>query len=129
MAPDATRRRGRPRGSPGGSRLGLLLFLLTVGAGVYLAVVYVPPYWTYFGLHDVVRVAADTAAIKRDEEKARRDIIEAAKEQGLALTEENIDIFTRETHIVVRVFWSVPVELPRYRHTLRFSIERSSPLP
>ncbi len=51
----------RPRasrwGSPGESRLGLLLFVLVLAAGVYLSTVYVPPYWTYLGLQDVVRVA------------------------------------------------------------------------
>ncbi len=114
-------------GSPGGSRLGLLLFALIVGAGIYLATVYVPPYWAYMSLQDPVRVAADTAAGKRDEDKARADIIEAAKGVDLELTEENIEIFQRGTHVVVRVFWSVPIQLPRYRHTLRFTIERSSP--
>ncbi|MBI4536894.1 MAG: hypothetical protein HY712_02925 [candidate division NC10 bacterium] len=105
------------------------MFLVLVGVAGYLATLYVPPYWTYLGLQDVVRVAADTAAARRDEAKARADIIQAAEEQSLVLTEDNINIFTRDTHLVIRVSWSVPIVLPKYRQTLRFTIEKSSPLP
>ena len=114
-------------GSPGGSRLGLLVALLLVGGGIYLATVYVPPYWAYMSLQDPVRLAADTAAGKRDEDKARAEIIEAARGVDLALTEENIEIFSRDSLVIVRVSWSVPIRLPGDRHTLRFTIERSSP--
>jgi hypothetical protein len=78
-------------------------------------------------LQDPVRLAADTAAGKRDEDKARAEIIEAARGVDLALTEENIEIFSRDSLVIVRVSWSVPIRLPGNRHTLRFTIERSSP--
>ena len=119
----------RRTGSPGGARLGLLVFLLIVGVGGYLATLYVPPYWAYLSLQDVVRIAAETAASRQDEEKARAGIIAAAREQSLELTEEQIEIFPRDTHLVVKVAWSVPIETPAHRHTLRFTIEKSSPLP
>jgi len=123
------RSRVSPGGSPGGSRFGLLLSVLVVAAGIYLLTVYVPPYWAYLSLQDVVRVAADTAAVKRDEERAKADILKAAKEQDLELTEDDIEVITRETDVLVRVSWSVPIALPRYRHELHFTIERSSPRP
>ena len=115
------------RASPGASRLGLLAFVLFAGVGVYLATIYVPPYWAYMGMRDPIRLATESAAAKGDEEKARAEIIEAARGQDLALTEENIEIIPRESLVVVRVSWSVPIRLPGYRHTLRFTIERSSP--
>lgn len=123
------RRRAARKGPRGGSRLGALLFILILGVGIYLLTVYVPPYWAYLSLQDEVRVAVDVAANQRNEEKALANILAAARAQGLELNEDNVDIFVRDTHLVIRVAWTVAIEIPRYHHTLRFSIEKSTPLP
>jgi hypothetical protein len=52
-----------------------------------------------------------------------------ARRNGLTLDEDNV-VFSRQgEEQVVSVRWSVPVDLPRYRHTLRFHIERRSVAP
>jgi len=118
---------GTPRGR---IRPGVVLFLLVVASGGYLCTKFVPPYWTYFSLHDPVKEAAMMAATRpQDEVKLRTSLIERAREEGLALTDEDIE-FTRDgPTLAVRVKWIVPVDLPRFRYTLRFQIEQTALLP
>ena len=115
--------------APGRIRLGALLFLLLVAAGIYLAIKFVPPYWTYLSLQDPVKEAAMAAVTQSGEDKARADLIRRAREEGLNLGEDDIQ-FTREgPQLVVRISWVAPVELPRYRYDLRFRIEQRTSLP
>ena len=81
--------------APGRISLGALLFLLLVAIGIYLAVKFVPPYWTYLSLQDPVKEAAMAAAGQSGEDRARADLIRRAREEGLNLGEEDIQ-FTRE---------------------------------
>lgn len=115
--------------APGRISLGALLFLLLVAIGIYLAVKFVPPYWTYLSLQDPVKEAAMAAASPNGEDRARADLSRRVREAGLNLAEEDIQ-FTREgSRLVVRISWVVPVELPRVRYDLRFRIEQRTSLP
>lgn len=122
-------RPGRPGGGRGAVRLGFLLFLLLLVGGFYLATLYGPAYWTYLSMFDPVQEAANTAASRSGgEEKARRQLLERARAEGLELDEEAVQIVREEVEVVVRVSWTVPINLPRYPQTLHFSIEKRSPL-
>ncbi len=116
----------------GGGRIrpGVVIFLLVVAAGVYLAAKFIPPYWAYLSLMDPVKEAALTAAMRQDnEDRARAQILAAAKEQGLNLAEDNVEFTRGPDGTTVRVSWVAPVELPRYRYDLHFSIEQTAHLP
>lgn len=115
--------------APGRIPLGALLFLLMVGTGAYLAVKFIPPYWTYLSLQDAVKEAAMAAAGRAGEERARADLMRRAREAGLDLADEDVQFTREESQLVVRVSWVTPVELPRYRYDLRFRIEKRTPLP
>ncbi len=123
-----TQERGRDQSAPGRVRLGVLLFILVVVAGVYLAIKFIPPYWTYLSMKDPVKEAAMAILSATDEKSARADLIRRAQQQGLALDDDNIDITHDGTMLVVRVTWVTPVELPRYRYDLRFQVEERVPL-
>lgn len=116
-------------GPPGESRLGLLVFLVLLGVGGYLTTVVVPPYWGYWGMREVVRVAAVTATGPGGQEKAERDILAAARELDVPLTEEGVEIFGQDGRLTVRVAWVAPLQLPKFRRELRFAIERSAAVP
>lgn len=122
-------RAGRQACARGAVRPGVVVFLLIVIVVGYLAVAFVPPYWTYFSMLDPVKEAALTAASPAGEEAARARLLSQASQAGLALDEDAVEFVRLEAEQVVRVRWSVPVELPRYRYTLRFNIERRSLLP
>jgi hypothetical protein len=96
-----------------------------VGVAVYLAIVLVPPYWDYLSMQDPVRDAAVTAVTTRDGEvTARADILRKAREIGLRLQDENIEIVHEGQELVVRVSWVEPVDLGRYRYNLQFRVEQ-----
>ncbi|MFB3817816.1 MAG: hypothetical protein ACE147_09155 [Candidatus Methylomirabilales bacterium] len=117
-----------PRGGRGASRFGVLVFLLILGGLAYLASLYIPPYWTYLSMQDPVKEAAMSAG-RGGEAKARAELLARARDLGLALEEEAVEFVQDGPEQVVRVDWAVPIELPRYVHTLRFHIEKRSPLP
>jgi hypothetical protein len=111
-------------------RLGSLIGLLVLGGGIYLGVKFIPPYWEYLSMLDPVKEAAMAAAMRGGkEERIRADLIAKANRIGLELTEENIEIIQDGNVRVVRVAWEVPVDLPRYRHTLSFRVESKSVAP
>jgi hypothetical protein len=116
--------------APGKIRLGVVLLVLVVVAGIYLATKFVPPYWTYLGMMDPVKEAAMAmvAGPNVNEASVRSDLIRRAKEHGLILEDDDIDINRNGTMLVVRIAWVTPVELPQYRYDLRFRIEERAPL-
>ena len=126
-AQDRSRIPARRCGGRGASRVTILIWLLLLAGGGYAAAKLLPPYWTYLSLVDPVKEAAMTAA--QDEAKARATLLAKAKELGLDLDEDAVECRRDEGGQVVRLSWSVPVEMPRYRHTLRFSIEKRSLAP
>lgn len=120
--------RGEHLSGLGRVRLGALLFILVVVAGIYLGVKFIPPYWTYLSMKDPVKEAAMAILSATDEKTARADLIRRAKQQGLTLEDDNVDIARDANMLVVRVTWVEPVELPRYRYDLRFLVEERVPL-
>lgn len=121
----------RPQGrhgngrAPGKIRPGVLLFILVVVAGIYVAMLLIPPYWTYLSMQDPVKEAALTAITVRDgEAAARADLLRKSRDLGLRLEDENIEITREGQELVVRVTWVEPVDFPRYRHSLHFYVEQ-----
>jgi len=121
------RRRGMDRSAPGKITLGALLFILVLIVGIYLAVKFVPPYWTYLSMQDPVKEAALTLATRADEAKVRADLLRQARDQGLAIDDNNIDIDRDGVMVVVRIAWVASVDLPGYRYTIPFRIEARVP--
>ena len=113
------------RGAPGKIRLGALLFILVVVAAVYFVIILIPPYWNYLSMQDPVRDAAVTAVTTRDgEAAARAEILRKARDIGLHLEDENIEIVHEGQELVIRVSWVEPVDLPRYHYNIRFRVEQ-----
>jgi len=108
-------------------RLGTLLWLLVLAGGVYLGIKFIPPYWEYLLMLEPVKEAALAAATPgRTEDRVRAELLAKAKEVGVELNEDNVQIVRQGNFVVVRVAWEVPVDLPRYRYTLRFHVESQS---
>jgi hypothetical protein len=116
--------------APGKTRLGALFFILLVIAGIYLAIKFIPPYWTYLSMQDPVKEAAMTLAMQGgDEVKVRADLVRQAAAQGLAFDDDNIYIDRQGgVLLVVRVRWVARVDLPGLRYRIPFRIEERVPL-
>ena len=109
--------------APGKIRPGVVLFVLVVVALIYLATKFVPPYWTYLSMTDPVKEGAMAMVSSADEQSVRADLIRRAKQQGLTLDDDSIDIIRNGSTVVVRVSWVTPVELPHYRYDIHFRVE------
>jgi hypothetical protein len=104
--------------------------MLAVLAGIgYTGSKLVPPYWDYLSMLDPVKEAAWALSHRAKEDQVRADLIARAKNIGIVLTEENVEIAQEGNVAVVRVVWEVPLELPIYRRSLRFRIEQGVPAP
>ena len=114
--------------APGRIRLGALLFVLVAAAGIYVAINFIPPYWTYLSMQDPVKEAAMAAAARGDEARVRADLILRAKELDLALEDDNIEITRDGPMLLIRVSWVACVDLPRYRYDIPFRVEERVPL-
>jgi hypothetical protein len=72
-------RRGGPRGS---LNLSGLLWLAALGAGVYFALMYAPPYVESYEVKQMLRDVAATAVHEPSDEKLKRQILERARNIG-----------------------------------------------
>jgi len=59
----------------------------------------------------------------------RAELIARARQLGIALEEERVEIGQEGTMVVVRVAWEVLLDIPGYRRNLRFRIEKGVPAP
>lgn len=122
--------RVRRAGPPSGFvRLKFLLVALVVAGLGYVGSKVVPAYWDYLSIQDPVKEAVIAYARHGKEAEVRAELIARARHIGVALDEEQVDIGQEGSLIVVRVAWEVPLELPLYRRTLHFRIEKTAPAP
>jgi hypothetical protein len=111
------------------SRLGILLTLAILAGAGYVGSKLIPPYWTYLTMHEHVKEAAMAAGRRGREAEARAELIARAKSIGLTLEDENVEIGQEGNLVMVRVRWTVPLDLRLYRTTLRFEVEKGAPAP
>jgi hypothetical protein len=119
----------RQRNPSGFVRLKVLLVVLVLAGMGYVGSKLVPPYWDYLSLQDPVKEAAIAYARRGKEAEVRAELIARARNVGVTLSEENVDIGQEGNLVVVRVSWEVPLDIPMYRRTLRFRIEKGVPAP
>jgi len=109
--------------------LKVLMVLLVLGGLGYLGVKLIPPYWEYLSLQDPVKEAVVAYARHGKEAEVRADLIARARQIGITLEEERVEIGQEGNLVVVRVAWEVPLDIPMYRRSLRFRIEHGVPAP
>jgi hypothetical protein len=123
------RRRCKGLRARGFVRLKFLLILLILAGLGYVGNTLVPVYWSYLSMQEPVKEAAMAASRRGKEAEVRAELIARAKGVGVVLDEENVEIDQEGNLVVVRVAWEVPVDMPLFRRTLRFRIEKSALAP
>ena len=87
----------------------------------------IPPYWEYLSMQDPVKEAAWALSRRTSEDAVRADLMIRAKNVGVILKDEDVEIGREGSLAVVRVVWEVPLDFPMYRRSLRFRIEKEVP--
>jgi len=119
----------RRRDSSGLVSLKVLVVLLVLAGLGYVGMKLIPPYWDYLSFQDPVKEAAIAYARQGKEAEVRTELIARARQIGIALDEERVDIGQEGNQIVVRVAWEIPLDIILYRRSLRFRIEKGVPAP
>ena len=105
------------------ARLKTLMAFVIVGAVIFLCVKLVPPYFANWELADDVEAIArySTYAQGKTEDDVRSDVLAKARERGISLTAEQVQIVKDNTGVSIDVRYDVVVPVPGYTFTLKFN--------
>ena len=110
-------------GSTGRGNLGCLSSLLILVALGYLGYKFVPHYVSHFEFKDALNEIAvyRAAGIRASEKQTIRDeVLAKAKELGIPLKREGIEVRQESEKVYITVKYTVPVELPNKIFKLDF---------
>lgn len=106
-----------------------LIILLLLGAVVFTAVQYVPPYMAAFELNDFIRQEMKYAGTSRKTiQNVRDDIVEKAKELDVQINPRDIRITRRGPAYMLDLEYRLPVNMRIYHHVLTFHTSESGEL-
>jgi len=115
------------RGERGSSRLKLIIWLLVIFSFVYVCVKVVPVLFANYQFQDTVTSTARLAAVTRQtDDEMKKTIVQAAQDNGLPVTADEVQIIHRGYNVEISVEYSVTVDLHVYQWTLHFHPDGSS---
>jgi hypothetical protein len=100
-----------------------LLALLVVGAMIFLGVKLVPPYFANYEFQDDLNTLARyaTYAQSKTAEDVRTDVLAKARERGIELTGDQIQVTKDGSGVSIDVRYEVVVPVPGHTFTLKFN--------
>jgi hypothetical protein len=125
----ADRRCGHPACNRAGRiTFGTFLFLFLTAGAVYLTLHYAPPWMAYRAMLEVIQEQVGAAAVASDDEISDR-IMATAKEWGVPITKDQIEITRTDTGMSISTQWNVTINLfgGRYQQVLHFAPSTERP--
>lgn len=108
----------------GGSKIQWILGLAVTAALVYAAIVIIPIYIGSYALGDEVRNQAKFAGVERKSPEAvREDLFKKARELGLPIQREQIQVVPATEGVRITVRYQVPVDFKVYQTALSFDFQ------
>lgn len=103
-------------------RISPFIGVAIVGMGIYLGYMLLPPYFNNWQFQDSVETEArlDTYNSK-SEQDIRTEIIKAARENNISLTDESVSVVRSPNGVAISAHYVVHVDLPGYPMDLKFS--------
>jgi hypothetical protein len=109
------------RGQRGGGRLKLIIWLLILCVFGYVCVKIVPVLFAAYQFQDTVQSTARLAAVTRQpDEELKKTIMQAAADNNLPVTPEEVVIAHKGFSVEISVDYSVTVDLSVYQWTFHF---------
>ena len=101
------------------------LFLMVVV--IFLAIKFVPPYLNHYEFKSDMKQAVSRAGARSiTDDNIRKDLIQLAQKNKIVLKNENIQISRFAGQIVIRVKYTIPINLLIMNHEFKFENEESS---
>ncbi len=117
--PEPDLRRPGPRG---GSRLTAIIWLLILGAGVYVGYKVIPIYLNNYQLEDRMLAEARFAAVNRKPEETVREVIyREIQDRDIPARREDIHVQSTQRGVHIGVDYTVTVDLRVYQLHLHFT--------
>src|SRR3954470_1516719 len=89
-----------------------IIGLLVVIIAGYLAFAFMPPYFAkYQFADDITSIARFAGPTTRSEEDIRQEVLKKAKEEGVPITAEQIQITREQQHVEIKAHYTYVVNL------------------
>lgn len=89
-----------------------LIGLLVVGIAIYVGFMFIPPYFAkYQFADDVNTIARFSGPTSKSEEDIRQEVLKKAKEEGVVISGEQIQISREQQHVTIKANYTYVVEL------------------
>lgn len=112
----------RRPGSRGGARLTAVIWLLILGAGVYVGYKVIPIYLNNYQLEDRMLAEARFAAVNRKPEETVREVIyREIQDRDIPARREDIHVQSTQRGVHIGVDYTVTVDLRVYQLHLHFT--------
>ena len=107
-----------------GLTLKRVVFIVILAALILAATQYIPPYVTYYQLDNSVQhTVRFAAASRRTMNQVRLDVSLKAKELGIQITPDDIDIVRKDSNFTLEFAYVWPINMRVYQQTLTFEIK------
>lgn len=118
---DSGRAESSLRGQRGGAKLKLIIWLLILCIFGYVCVKVVPVLFASYQFQDTVQSTARLAAVTRQsDDDLKKTILQAAADNNLPVTAEEIVVVHKNYSVEISVDYSVTVDLSVYQWTFHF---------
>ncbi len=112
----------RRTGSRGSARLKAIIWLLILGAVVYVCYKVIPIYLNNYQLEDRMQTEARFAVVNRKSEEAIRDVVyREIQERDIPARREDIRVQSTQRNVHISVDYTVTVDLRVYQLHLHFT--------
>ena len=115
-------------GQRGEGRVGLLIALIVLATGIFLAVKIVPVRINAYEFKDAIREECRHAAIHRDDAKVAERIMEKAAELEIPLSRKNLQVNRTRSEMIITASYEQPIDLKVYKYVYKFHTKERAPL-
>jgi len=107
---------------------GLLIAVAVVGILIFVGVKIIPVKIAAYEFRDVIREECRYAAVRNDDAKVAKRIMDRAKELEIPLSPQNLSLNRTTSEMIITASYEQPVDLKVTTYTYRFNAKERAPL-
>lgn len=116
------------RAQRGEGRIGFLIALIVIGAAVFVGMKVIPVRITAYEFRDTLREEARYAAVRDDDAKVVKRILQKADDLEIPLKKKNLEVKRTTGEMIIRAHYEQPIDLKVTTYVYQFRAEARAPL-
>jgi len=120
-----TRLRSNQRGE---GRFGLLVAIIVVGVAAFVGVKVIPVRIAAYEFRDVLREECRYAAVRNDDSKVAKRILDRAIELDIPLDKKRLTLQRTRSEMIITAAYEQPIDLKVTTYVYRFDAKERAPL-